>query len=120
MFLKGDINNDGIISGADVVYLASGLLGLSGYDLPDNYITNLNTSETSINYNDVISLASYIAKLPNYIYVNFDGKMVYNNLEGGFYGLIDNSGINYLPIPQSDISDNLKVHNINVQGLLKI
>ena len=54
MSLKGDINNDGNISGADVVYLASGLLGLSGFDLPDNYISNLNTLETSINYNDKV------------------------------------------------------------------
>jgi len=38
MFLKGDINNDGIVSGADVVYLASGLFGISGFDLPAGHI----------------------------------------------------------------------------------
>ena len=36
MSVFGDINNDGIVSGADVVYLASYIAGLPGYTLTES------------------------------------------------------------------------------------
>ena len=62
----GDINKDGIISGADVVYFASYIANLPGFELlePINRADVNNDGE--INGDDVVYLASHIAGLSGF------------------------------------------------------
>jgi hypothetical protein len=61
----GDVNKDGNVSGADVVYLASHIAGLDGFNivnLPDADLNN----DGQVNAADVVYLASHIAGLPGF------------------------------------------------------
>uniref|UniRef100_A0A6C0AXC4 Uncharacterized protein n=1 Tax=viral metagenome TaxID=1070528 RepID=A0A6C0AXC4_9ZZZZ len=71
MYLIGDVNNpsDGKVSGADVVYIASNLIGLSN-EFPlgnNNYYVNHIYSISNENINFVTLLSYYIAKITKYV-----------------------------------------------------
>ena len=71
MYLIGDINNpsDGKVTGADVVYIASNLSGLSN-EFPlgnNNYYVNHTYTISNENINFVTLLSYYIAKIPKYV-----------------------------------------------------
>lgn len=44
------------------------------------------------------------------------GKVVYQNLEGGFWGIIDSSGNQYLPV---NMPEQLKYEDINVSVVIR-
>ena len=62
---KGDLNGDSSVTGADVVYLASYIAGLSGFDASNTATADLN-SDGSVTGADVVYLASYIAGLSGF------------------------------------------------------
>ena len=47
-----------------------------------------------------------------------EGTMVYNNLEGGFWGFISNYGEKYL-LNQNEIPENIKYHKLKVKVTVK-
>jgi len=49
--------------------------------------------------------------------VPFRGKVKYIDLEGGFYGIVDDTGSGYLPI---NLSDEFKVDGLSVEGIGKL
>ena len=63
---SGYINSDDNITLADVVYLASHIAGLSGFEDANNLITSDINEDKQITLADVVYLASHIAGLPGF------------------------------------------------------
>ena len=63
--IAGDVNKDNIISGADVVYLASHVAGIEGYENVDKYTAD-NNNDGEVTGADVVYLASHVAGIEGF------------------------------------------------------
>ena len=61
----GDVTKDKLVSGADVVYLASHVAGIEGYEIVDKYTADIN-NDGNVNGTDVVYLASYVAGIEGF------------------------------------------------------
>ena len=77
---KGDINNNGTITGADVVYLASYLAGIPGYPIPSERIVSDINMDNIVSAADVVYLSSYIARLPGFTLPKLQTSQVIDTL----------------------------------------
>jgi hypothetical protein len=63
----GDINGDGVIGATDVVYLASHLVGIDGYVIPDSFNNVFDVDQDGqIGATDIVYLASHLVGIDGY------------------------------------------------------
>lgn len=63
----GDLNSDGIINSLDLIFLASNVVKVNGFEMPDSFqhVFDINNDE-SISATDIIHLASYVAGIKGF------------------------------------------------------